>query len=102
MITTELTIIDRGDMARCWAEFTDAAGAYVDPSYIQFNLMDPSGVVTMREYPIDPTVVRASQGRFYSDVDADEEGTWNVRYHSTGTVQAAAEAQYIVQLSRFL
>jgi hypothetical protein len=85
----------------CWATFTDADGTAQDPTAVYFKVTDPSGNTTTYTYGVDAQLVQSATGIYYVAVDADEAGIWWYRYYSTGTGQAAGEAFFRVEPSKF-
>jgi hypothetical protein len=93
---------DKGDILRIKGTFLDiATNTPIDPSQTMFSYRKPSGVSQSFSYPTNPEVVRLEAGIYYCDVTFDESGLWAVRYHSTGTGQAAKEKNYFVRTSAF-
>ena len=92
---------DKGDLVRCTAAFTDAAGSAFDPDTVAFKSRNPVGSVTTYTYGVDAELVKDSTGNYHVDVDANRVGTWTVRFESTGTGQAAAESQFRIVESEF-
>lgn len=92
---------DLGDLVRIAGVFTNAAGTGIDPDDVFVKYKDPSGNVTTLTYGTDAELVRDSAGNYHVDVDADEAGHWDYRFYSTGTGQAAEEAFFRVDDSRF-
>ena len=93
---------DTGDVVRCTAVFTDAAGSGVNPTTVTFTFRDPAGTVVSYVYGVDPEVVRPETGTFYIDVPVeDQDGVWHIRCVGTGDNAAAGESHFIVRPSRF-
>lgn len=92
---------DKGDVLRITGTYTNAVGAAIDPSVPMFSVRAPSGATTTYTYPTDVSLVRLSQGIYYSDVRFTTAGKWSVRMHSTGTGEASAEQEYVVKQSAF-
>jgi len=90
-----------GDLVRASAAFTNAAGTAIDPTVVIAKYKDPSGNVTSLTYGVDGTLVKASTGNYYTDINADETGRWYYRFYSTGTGQAADEEEFNVRFSHF-
>ena len=88
---------DVGDSVRCTGTWTTAAGAAVDPTTVTFIYEDPSGNTTTLIYDTDAEVIKSDTGIYYVDVDADESGTWQTRWESTGTGKAAGEDEFFVR-----
>lgn len=96
-----MTTYDNGDLVRCSAAFTNAAGTAIDPTVIGFKVKNPAGTVTTYVYPSDVQLAKDSVGNYHVDVDANSDGPWSYRFYSTGTGQAAAEGEFFVK-SNFL
>jgi hypothetical protein len=96
-----MTIYDVGDLVRCSATFTDQDDTAVDPTGIAFKVKTPAGVTTTYTYGTDAALVRDSTGNYHVDVSMTAAGLWPYRWASTGTGQAAAEGQLLVEASRF-
>lgn len=92
---------DIGDVVRCTATFTNAAGAGVDPTTVVFTYLDPSGNQVSYEYGVDPEVIRPEDGAYYVDVPVNLSSTWCLRWVGTGLNAAAGEAFFIVRPSKF-
>lgn len=92
-------VYDVGDRIRVWGEFTDLAGTATDPTTIVCKHQDPSGNETTVTYPT--SIVKASTGRYYLDIDIDEAGTWYYRWNATGAVVAAGETSFVVRATQF-
>lgn len=90
-----------GDLVVCSASFVDDDGEAIDPSEVGFKVKDPSGNVTSYVYGDDIELVNDGTGEYHVDVNADEAGTWNYRFYSTGTGQAAEESTFTVETSQF-
>jgi len=85
---------------RCACSFT-AAGILTDPSTVQAKIRAPDGTITTYRYLTDTELVRDSTGVFHVDVVTTLGGTWAYRFISTGTAEAANEAEFFVQFSDF-
>ena len=88
---------DIGDLVRLSAEFTDAVGAYHDPTAVYCRYSDPSGNETTLQYGVDVALVRDSEGHYHVDVAIDEAGRWPYRWYATGTGQSAGTARLVVR-----
>jgi hypothetical protein len=91
-----LITYDNGDLVRCSAIFTNSSGTATDPSVVRFQVRNPAGTVTPYLYGTDIQLVKDSTGNYHVDVDASSDGLWSYRFYSTGSGQAAAEANFIV------
>ena len=83
-----------GDLVRVTG--TVAGTVNVDPGTVYGQYKTPAGSVTTYEYNVDAELVRSALGIYYFDVDLDTVGTWNYRFYSTGTGQAASDDNTIV------
>lgn len=86
--------VNKGELRRVQGAFIDTADQPVDPTTVTLKVMDPSGNIDT--YTYSATLIRASQGVYYRDVDADEEGDWHYWWVSTGTGQGAEPGQFLV------
>ena len=92
---------DIGDLVRCTGTFTNAAGNAIDPTTVTFKVRDPPLNETEYVYGDDAEVVKDGVGVYHVDVSVDESGRWRYRWESTGTGQAAGEAEFSVRRSGF-
>ena len=92
---------DKGDLVRCTGTFTNSAGNPVDPTTVTFKVRDPPLNEMEYVYGVDAEVVRDDQGIYHVDVSVDESGRWRYHWQSTGTGQAAGEAEFSVRRSWF-
>ena len=76
-----------GDLITITGTLTTAEGDELDPSAVVVTITDPSGVADALTYGVDAEVVKDEVGIYHVDVDADEAGTWNYKFQSTGTGQ---------------
>lgn len=90
-----------GDEVRITGTFKDGAGAVQDPTDVYCKYSDPSGNVITLHYGVDGELLKDSVGVYHVDVDADEAGTWEYRFYSTGAGQAAGESLFKVNQSAF-
>ena len=90
---------DVGDKVRLSGVFTDAVGAYHDPTAIYVKYADPGGTATTLQYGVDAAVICDSEGHYHVDVDIDEAGNWPYRWYATGTGRSAGEARLVVKRS---
>ncbi len=88
---------DKGDLVRIAAIFKNAAGTPIDPTTVQFKFTTPALVTTTYTYPSDAQLVKDSTGNYHVDIDANTNGTWRVRFQSSGTGQAAAEDEFFIK-----
>ena len=88
-----------GALVRTGAVFRNSASVAVDPDVVKFKVRTPAGVVTTYTYGPDNQLVRTATGTYYVEVSAAEQGTYRYRYESTGSGQAAEEAEFKVQSS---
>jgi len=86
---------DKGDLLRVGAAFTNQAGAAVDPTTVTFKTRQ-NQITTSYVYGTAPNVIKDSVGNYHADIDLSATGIWYIRAESTGTGQAAAEAQITV------
>lgn len=90
-----------GDVVALTAEFTDAAGAYVDPTTVTFYVRPPGGAEISKAYPADGEVVRTGQGRFRFLHEPALGGTFKYRSKGAGAVKAAAIGSFTVAPQEF-
>lgn len=91
--------ISVGNVQRVKARFIDPldGDAPLDPTTVSVSIKDPSGAVTTYHYGQGGKITRAEEGVYYTDVSFDAPGDWYVRWHSTGTGQAAEERSFSVR-----
>ena len=92
---------DKGDLVAVEAVFTDRNDALIDPTAVSFKIKDPNGNITTYVFGTDAELVRDSLGKYHVDVSPGIDGTWQYRYESTGTGQAAEEGQFQVKRGFF-
>lgn len=93
---------DKGDLVRCTATFTNAAGAAVDPTTIVFRFKRPDGVVVSYTHGVDDELVKEEEtGIYHVDVDPAVHGEWDYRFEGTGAVKAAGELRFTIRRSEF-
>jgi hypothetical protein len=84
------------------AAFATAAGTATDPTAVTLTVEAPDATLAEYGWPTDGAdgaLVRETTGRFYVDVDIDQDGVWSYRLAGTGAVQAVTEGQFYVQAS---
>lgn len=91
---------DKGDRPRCQAEFK-LSNVLTDPTTVTFKYKKPDGTIVTLVYGTDVSLVKASTGIYYVDVDIDASGQWFYRFEGTGTVKAASESKFTVRVSEF-
>lgn len=79
-----------GNIIRLTATFSDATGALVDPTAVEFRVVAPGAAVSV------VAGTRASSGEWYADVTASTPGKWAFRAVGSGAVVAAAEGSFVV------
>jgi len=94
-----MAVYDKGDLVRCSASFTDAAGTAFDPANVFFALREPTGAKVTFQYGVDAELVRDSTGVYHIDINASAPGHWWYRFYSTGSGQAAGEGVFVVRRS---
>lgn len=92
---------DVGDRIRLSVVFQTLSGIDTDPTTIVCKHRDPSGNIATKTYGSDAEVVKVATGRYYLDLDIDEEGQWAYRWNGTGNVVAAGEQTFIARESAF-
>lgn len=92
---------DKGDVVRCSATFTNAAGTPIDPTAVIFKFKTPASAITTYTYGVDAELVKDDTGDYHVDIDANAVGVWAYRFYSTGTGQAADEDIFVVDTTRF-
>jgi len=92
---------DKGDVVVVSAAFTDRNGTLIDPATVTFKIKDPSGTTTAYIFGTNGELVKDSVGNYHVDVPVSLEGTWQYRYESTGTGQAAEEGQFKIKRGFF-
>lgn len=91
----------KGAVVRIDAEFTDEAGAAVDPTTVRARYKAPTSAEVALDYGVDVRVVRDGVGLYHVDLEAAESGTWSYRWEGTGVAQAVAEARFKIETSAF-
>jgi hypothetical protein len=86
----------KGAVVRCSGSFTQN-GVAVDPATVKFKFTTPGGATTTYTYGADGALVKDSTGHYHVDVSASEFDRWIYRWESTGTAQAAQEAEFFVK-----
>lgn len=90
-----------GALVRSSAVFRDSvSGVVVDPTAVLFRVRKPNGTVISYTYLTDVQLVRDSAGNYHVDLNADSAAIWRCRWYSTGTGQAAAEDDFVVDASK--
>ncbi len=92
---------DEGDLVRATAAFTDSGGSALDPDTVTVKYKAPDGTETTKVYGTDAEVVKDSTGNYHIDISVTAHSTWYYRWESTGTGQAAEEANFLVAKSEF-
>lgn len=87
---------DTGDLVRITGTFKDLNGNFIDPSAIFFKYKNPLNVITTYTYGVS-NITRASIGIYFVDIPLPLAGTYNYRFYSTGTGQAAKESSLVVR-----
>lgn len=82
------------------ATFTNASGAFTDPTTVKFAVLTPSGSETIYTFGVDAAVERLSVGVFELSIDVNEAGEWWVKTKSTNP-QTALEEMFTAKASRF-
>lgn len=80
-----------GNYVRMSVEFRDSAGAYVDPTAVEFRVRAPSSTAVS---VIAGT--RSEMGKYFADVLVDRSGAWVFRAVASGAVVAAVEQSFDV------
>lgn len=88
-------LYDVGDVVELDFYFTDANGP-VDPTTVTVLVRAPDGTVTTYTYA-NNDIDKVAVGHYRLDLPVDADGRWRVRAVSTGTGQAAVQAQFEVQ-----
>ncbi len=96
-----VNIYDVGDKVRSTIAFTKGVSTSADPTTVTYKIMDPLGKSETYVYGVDAEIIRLVAGKYYTLIDADEEGTWTHRWEGIGDVVAAAERKFVVQDSEF-
>lgn len=86
---------DEGDLIRVKGTFTDRdTSAAVDPTAVFCEFKTPSGTLESYQYGVDACVTKSATGVYRCTRSADEHGTWEYRWYSTGTGQAAGKGSF--------
>lgn len=91
----------KGNLVRVSGLFTDDAGAVLDPTVVKCAVLAPGELPVSYTYGTDTDVIRDGAGQYHLDIDAQAEGVWRYRWHSTGNGQAANEAAFEIAISPF-
>lgn len=82
-------------------DFTNAAGAYVDPTVVTLELKTPDGTKTPYVYPTAPEITKTSTGRYVFKKVVTASGMYYYRPTGTGALIAADEGAFFVVESQF-
>jgi hypothetical protein len=93
-----MNAFDKGDDVIISAVFKDDNGVQVDPSTVTCRIKDPSGNTNVLT---GGGLTHTGTGQYQAVVNADEEGTWQYRFESSGTAQAAEEGEFWIRGSFF-
>ena len=94
---------DIGDVVRCAAVFTLAAGSTVDPTKVYFSKQTPDGAISNSTYSALTTdITRSALGHYQKDLITTGAGLYEYRFWSTGTGQAAEEGYFSVRAKRVI
>ena len=96
-----MSVYDVGDLLRVSGAFTDAAGTAIDPTTVLFKYKVPAGTITTLTYGVDGALVKDSVGNYHVDLNMSVSGIFYFKFYSTGTGQAAAEANVTVNPTAF-
>ena len=76
----------------------DSAGTLVDPTTLQFTLINPAGIGTTYVYLTDSELIKDSTGNFHIDlIILVLDGDWKWKWKSTGTGAGAAVGTFAVK-----
>jgi hypothetical protein len=78
--------------------FTDALGAFADPTVVIFKTKDPTGSITTIS---GGNVIKDSTGKYHTDVTPALQGDWFYYGNGTGAVIASDENTFIIKESEF-
>jgi hypothetical protein len=92
-------IYDVGDKIRLSCAFT-SGGVATDPTAIICKVKEPDGTISTATYALGQ-VAKASTGNYTYDFTIDQAGRHWYRFEGTGTVVAAAEADFWARESEF-
>jgi hypothetical protein len=88
-----------GDLIRCLATFTNYQKDLVDPTTVTFKMRLPDSSFVTYVYGSNVELVKQSTGVYYVDFPITQDGKHAFGYYSTGTGQAASEANFAVKKS---
>ncbi len=88
---------DVGDSVRLKAWFT-VTGSYADPDIVTFWVREPNGNVDTFNFT-SGTVSQETTGKFFLDIFVNAPGQWWYEIFGTGTVLAADENYFLVEIS---
>lgn len=93
-----------GSELRVKGAFDDDVPSELDPTVVRFTALKPDGTTFFDYiYLTDSELVRDSEGRYYVDLDLDQDGKWFARFWSTGAVgKAAQEVDFVVREAKAL
>lgn len=91
-----LNTFDVGDTVRLAATYTDTGGGPIDPTSVKFVYRHPTGTESTVT-SLSTSVVNPSSGSYYTDILINSAGTWRWRSYSTGSLNTAAEAVFVVR-----
>lgn len=85
-----------GDLMETFVDFTDPAGALLDPAAVFFRVKAPDGTLTTLQYGVDSEVVKLSTGKYQANIDAVAAGAYRYRWFSTGAGQGSQSSGFTV------
>ena len=92
------TTYDIGDTVRETGTFKNASSAAADPTKVYLDVQKPDGAIGYSTYSAGTTAItRTGTGIYYRDIPCTGQGIYEYRWHSTGTVQTAAEGWFNVR-----
>jgi hypothetical protein len=94
----DIGVYEIGQLVRLTALYTNAADRPIDPTAVFVAITKPDS--TTDTYSYDPDageLKRDSLGQYHFDQSVTMSGTWRFRWYSTGSGQAAAHGEFIVE-----
>ena len=92
-------VYDVGDKIRLSVTFTSGVTP-TDPTAVVCKVKEPDGTITTATYAL-AQIIKDSAGVYHYDTTIDQAGRHWYRFEGTGTVVAAAEADFMARESEF-
>lgn len=90
---------DISDVVRVTSLFTSTAGTPTNPTKVTMVYEDPAHVLSTRTSTM-ASIVNPVTGTYYTDIVMDQEGVWEYRVYSTGTIRTSTQGWWRVRTQR--